>query len=171
MQEWRSWFACGGLVAYGCDYSLLWSYGCYCKVVVLWFANLSFLFMFETNCNHIMFLDYRLYLWFQFLNLDYVILVFELILQTAVICEKLSYVMNPYCSMVCWAAGCWLATFYKLGWPIYKPDGHQKPNRFGSKFSPVGAGAGLISHLCQFFHGSDSSLYLACFFVNHPNIF
>jgi hypothetical protein len=51
--------------------------------------------------------------------------------------------------------GCWvliLGTFYKLSWPIYKPDGHLKPDGFGSELSPVSVG--LISHPGQFYCGS-----------------
>jgi hypothetical protein len=59
--------------------------------------------------------------------------------------------------------GCWvliLATFCNLGQPIYKPDGHPKPDGFGfgfrSEFSLVGVsvGAGLIFHPTQFCCGS-----------------
>jgi hypothetical protein len=43
-----------------------------------------------------------------------------------------------------------------MGWPIYKPDGHPKPVRFGFGFenSPVGLGMGLILHPNRFYCGS-----------------
>jgi hypothetical protein len=45
-----------------------------------------------------------------------------------------------------------LASCVKLGYPIYKPDGHPKPDRFGSEISPMGVC--VIFHPSHFCHGS-----------------
>jgi hypothetical protein len=68
------------------------------------------------------------------------------------------FILNLWIYITYGVLGCWgliLATFCKLGRPIYKPNGHLKSDgfRFGSEFSHVSAG--LISHLSQFYRGSD----------------
>jgi hypothetical protein len=65
-----------------------------------------------------------------------------------------------FCNMVCWAApfSKFLSIGYvKLGQPIYKSDGHLKPDgfRFGSEFTPLG----VVCSLTRINFGVDQVLF------------